>query len=43
MRAPDGMHFCDDPGGARACPEYSSGAWRFARAMAASLPRALGP
>lgn len=43
VRAPDGMHFCDDPGGALACPEYSSGAWRFARAMAASLPGALGP
>lgn len=42
VRAADGMHFCDDPGGALACPGYSSGAWRFARAMAAPLHRTLG-
>ncbi|MGH9032421.1 MAG: hypothetical protein ACRDY4_05710 [Acidimicrobiia bacterium] len=42
VRSRDGVHFCDDPGGALACPAYSSGAWRFARAVSAPLRRDLG-
>lgn len=39
VRANDGVHFC--PGGGRGfdpCPYYSSGAWRFARALAEAIP-----
>lgn len=47
VRANDGVHFC--PGGPRGftpCPYYSSGAWRFARALTGALtlvPRPAAP
>jgi len=41
VRGGDGFHFCDDPGGALACPSYSSGAWRFAATVAAPVRRDL--
>jgi hypothetical protein len=35
VRSPDGTHFCPTmTGGTSPCPVYSSGAWRFADAMA---------
>jgi hypothetical protein len=39
VRANDGVHFC--PGGPRgfdACPYFSAGAWRFAKALTEPLP-----
>ena len=47
IRSPDGMHFCPNRSGnavgqVTSCDEYSSGAFRFAAAMAGPLIRELG-
>jgi len=47
VRSPDGVHFCPDQGGnavgqVASCNVYSSGAFRFAAAMAGPVIRAFG-
>jgi hypothetical protein len=40
VRSPDHAHFCPiDPGFGKPCPQYSSGAYRFARAIAEAVDR----
>lgn len=37
VRSDDGVHFCSTTGGTAGCADYSSGAFRFAAAIAAAL------